>query len=140
MHWTYSLWLGWRSIPVSRPTSGRKPWRYAWPTQKTWRRTSGNWLRAWRRRFQALQKGKADLLNRRLVRISKTSFFRKKQSGFIPMLKSIARRVHRFIYPEYYTVELEELRNPSLLESLRTLQRMVLEFQEALAKSGINRR
>ncbi len=54
--------------------------------------------------------------------------------------QSIARRVHRFIYPEYYTVELEELRNPSLLESLRTLQRMVLEFQEALAKSGINRR
>jgi hypothetical protein len=54
--------------------------------------------------------------------------------------QSIARRVHRFIYPEYYTVELEELRNPSLLESLRTLQRMVLEFQEALAKSGVNRR
>ena len=52
----------------------------------------------------------------------------------------IARRVHRFIYPEYYTIELEELRNPSLLESLRTLQCMVLEFQAALAKSGINRR
>jgi hypothetical protein len=54
--------------------------------------------------------------------------------------QSIARRVHRFIYPEYYTIELEELRYPSLLESLRTLQRMVLEFQGALAKSGISRR
>jgi len=54
--------------------------------------------------------------------------------------QSVARRVHRFIYPEYYTIELEELRNPSLLESLRTLQRMVMEFQEALAKSGIIRR
>ena len=54
--------------------------------------------------------------------------------------QSIARRVNGFIYPEYYTVELEELRNPSLLESLRTLQRTVLEFQDALAKSGINRR
>jgi hypothetical protein len=54
--------------------------------------------------------------------------------------QSIARRVHRFIYPEYYTIELEELRYPSLLESLRTLQRMVLKFQQALAKSGIDRR
>jgi hypothetical protein len=54
--------------------------------------------------------------------------------------QSIAQRVHRFIYPEYYTVELEELRNSSLLESLRTLQRMVLEFQEALTKPGINKR
>jgi hypothetical protein len=54
--------------------------------------------------------------------------------------QNIARRVHRFIYPEYYTIELEELRYPSLLESLRTLQRMVLKFQAALAKSGINRR
>ena len=54
--------------------------------------------------------------------------------------QSVARRVHRFIYPEYYTVELEELRNPSLLESLRTLQRMVLEFQDALVKPGANRR
>jgi hypothetical protein len=54
--------------------------------------------------------------------------------------QGVARRVHRFIYPEYYTVELEELRNPSLLESLRTLQRMVLEFQGALVKSGINKR
>ena len=54
--------------------------------------------------------------------------------------QSIARRVHRFIYPEYYTIELEELRYPSLLESLRTLQRMVMKFQGALAKSGIARR
>lgn len=50
--------------------------------------------------------------------------------------QSIARRVYCFIYPEYYTVELEELRNPGLLESLRMLQRMVLEFQKAPAKQG----
>jgi hypothetical protein len=54
--------------------------------------------------------------------------------------QSVARRVHRFIYPEYYTIELEELRYPSLLESLRTLQRMVQKFQEALARPGIHRR
>jgi hypothetical protein len=54
--------------------------------------------------------------------------------------QSIARRVHRFIYPEYYTIELEELRYPSLFESLKTLQRMVLKFQEALAKPGIHKR
>ena len=54
--------------------------------------------------------------------------------------QSIARSVHRFIYPEYYTIELEELRYPSLLESLRTLQRMVQKFQEALARPGIHRR
>ena len=42
----------------------------------------------WRRRFQALQNGKADLLNRRLIRMPKTSFFRKKQSGSIPILKT----------------------------------------------------
>jgi hypothetical protein len=50
--------------------------------------------------------------------------------------QGIARRVHRFIYPEYYTVELDELRNPSLLESLKALQQTVLEFQKTLAKSG----
>jgi hypothetical protein len=50
--------------------------------------------------------------------------------------QSVARRIHCFIYPEYYTVELEELRKPIFIESLRTLQRMVLDFQKTLAKSG----
>jgi len=50
--------------------------------------------------------------------------------------QSIARRIHGFVYPEYYTVELQELRKPSLLESIRTLQQMVLEFQNTLAKFG----
>ena len=54
--------------------------------------------------------------------------------------QSIALRIHGFIYPEYYTIDLKELRNPSLIESLRMLQRTVLEFQDALARSGINRR
>jgi hypothetical protein len=50
--------------------------------------------------------------------------------------QGVARRVHRFIYPEYYTVELEELRKPRLLESLRMLRQTVREFEKKLAKSG----
>jgi hypothetical protein len=50
--------------------------------------------------------------------------------------QSTARRVHRFINPEYYTVELRELRKSSLLESLKTLQQTVLQFQKTLAKSS----
>jgi hypothetical protein len=71
---------------------------------------------------------------------AENTFLPEKTERIYAYTQSIAQRVHRFIYPEYYTVELEELRNPSLLEALRTLQRMVLELQQALAKSGINRR
>lgn len=50
--------------------------------------------------------------------------------------QSVSRRVHSLIYPEFYTVGLEELRNPSLIESIRTLRRTVQEFKKTLARSG----
>jgi hypothetical protein len=50
--------------------------------------------------------------------------------------RDIARRVYRFIYPENYTVEVNELRNSSLLESMRSLERSVKDFQKTLVKSS----
>ncbi len=49
--------------------------------------------------------------------------------------RSIARRIYRFIHPQQHTVGLVDLREPSLLESLKTLRRMVADFQRA-ARSG----
>lgn len=49
--------------------------------------------------------------------------------------RAIARRVHLFIHPQTHTVGLVDLKDPSLLESLRTLRRMVVEFQRAAQKS-----
>jgi hypothetical protein len=46
--------------------------------------------------------------------------------------QNIIRHIHRFIYSEQHTVTVEELRQPSLLEDLRSLKRMVLDFQNAL--------
>ncbi len=51
----------------------------------------------------------------------------------------IAQRVHRFIFPENYTVKLDELRNPSLLESIGTLRQMVAEFEKTLGKPARNK-
>jgi hypothetical protein len=51
--------------------------------------------------------------------------------------QNVARRVYRFIHPEHYTVGLEELRQPSLLQALAALERMDTDFQKALAKSAL---
>jgi hypothetical protein len=48
--------------------------------------------------------------------------------------QGISGRVYRFIYPEQYTVELDELRNPSLLESLEVLRGMVSDFERSLPR------
>jgi hypothetical protein len=45
--------------------------------------------------------------------------------------QSIARRIHRFIHPQHHTVGLVDLREPSLLESLKTLRNMVDGFQRS---------
>jgi len=42
---------------------------------------------------------------------------------------AVSRRVHRFIYPQDYTVGLTDLKEPTLLESLRDLRRMLAELQ-----------
>ncbi len=49
--------------------------------------------------------------------------------------QTVSQRVSQFIYPEHYTVALDELRRPSLLESLKTLQQMDSEFQKVFAKT-----
>ncbi|MBN1569060.1 MAG: hypothetical protein JXA73_14520 [Acidobacteria bacterium] len=45
---------------------------------------------------------------------------------------AVTRRVYRFVHPENFTVELDELRNSSLLESLRELRGMVSDFEKSL--------
>jgi len=48
----------------------------------------------------------------------------------------IARRIYNFIHPETYTVGLDELRQPSLLDSLRSLQKVNSEFLKSIDKAG----
>jgi hypothetical protein len=48
--------------------------------------------------------------------------------------QSVARRVHSFIHPENFTVDLDELRQPSLLESLKDMKAMLSAFQKELGK------
>jgi len=47
-----------------------------------------------------------------------------------------AHRIYTFIHPDTYTVGLKELRQPSLLDLLRSLQRMNLEFLKSIDKAG----
>lgn len=49
--------------------------------------------------------------------------------------QSVSLRVYHFIYPEQYTVGLDELRQPGLLVSLKELQKRNEEFLKTLAKS-----
>jgi len=48
--------------------------------------------------------------------------------------QNVADRVYRFIHPENYTVGLEELRQPGLLQALAGLDKMNQDFQKTLAK------
>lgn len=50
--------------------------------------------------------------------------------------QSLARRIYYFIHPTRYTVGLTDLREPSLLGSLRNLRRMVSVFQRTLEPSS----
>jgi hypothetical protein len=43
---------------------------------------------------------------------------------------ALARRVYRFIYPQEYTVGVEDLKDPALLESMRELRKALAEFQK----------
>lgn len=49
--------------------------------------------------------------------------------------QSIARRIYYFIHPQNHTVGLVDLREPSLLQSLQTLRRMVEDFERAVRKA-----
>lgn len=48
----------------------------------------------------------------------------------------VARRIRHFIYPEQFTVGLDELREPSLLDSLKNLSGMDSDFQAELGRFG----
>jgi hypothetical protein len=48
-------------------------------------------------------------------------------------VQSAANHVDNFIYPRQYTVDLGELRQPSLLEEIKRLGKMVSDFQKAPA-------
>jgi hypothetical protein len=53
--------------------------------------------------------------------------------------QSVSRRVYHFIYPENYTVEVDELRHPSLLDSIEVLRTTVAEFERSLVKPAGNK-
>lgn len=55
--------------------------------------------------------------------------------GLAQAVRETALRVDRFLYPEKYTVSLDDLRQPSLLSSLQELEKMDSEFLKALEKS-----
>jgi hypothetical protein len=48
----------------------------------------------------------------------------------------VARGVHRFLYPREHTVELGDLREPELLESLKTLRETIPAFQKSLSRDS----
>ena len=48
--------------------------------------------------------------------------------------QAVAHRVYQFIHPEHYSVGLDELRQPGLLESLKLLRTTDLDYQKSLAK------
>jgi len=51
--------------------------------------------------------------------------------------QTVCLRVYQFIHPEQYTVGLKELRHPSLLESLKSLQEWARDFKSA-GKNKVN--
>jgi hypothetical protein len=48
---------------------------------------------------------------------------------------ALAQRIYRFVHPEQFTVDLDELREPSLLESIKDLFKMDSEFQKEMDRS-----
>jgi hypothetical protein len=46
----------------------------------------------------------------------------------------VSRRVHRFLHPLHHTVEVADLRESSLLDSLRSLHLLVADFHDAAAR------
>jgi len=49
--------------------------------------------------------------------------------------RALAQRIYRFVHPEQFTVDLDELRKPSLLESIKEMFKMDLEFQKRMNRS-----
>jgi hypothetical protein len=49
--------------------------------------------------------------------------------------RTVSQRIVQFIHPEQHTVGLDELRQPGLLESLKVLRQLNLDFQKAFAKT-----
>ncbi len=47
--------------------------------------------------------------------------------------EDLSRRVYRFIYPQSHTVEVADLLNPTILQSLKILQKTTAEFQNSIS-------
>jgi hypothetical protein len=52
--------------------------------------------------------------------------------------QSVAERVDNFIHPKQHTVDLDELRRPSILYDMERLQEMVSDFQEMPVKAALS--
>ncbi len=77
-------------------------------------------------RDRAVRKEKSDSADKTIVELA---------DHISDFAQAVSLHVYQFIHPEQYTVGLNELREPSLLESLKSLQKMSSEFQQALAKA-----
>jgi hypothetical protein len=78
------------------------------------------------RRDRAVHAEKSDLADKTIV----------ERAGHISdFALAVCLRVDQFIHPEQFTVGLKELREPSLLASLKSLQKIGSEFQKALEKA-----
>jgi hypothetical protein len=51
------------------------------------------------------------------------------------MAQNISWRVNRFVYPKQFAIDLDELRQPGLLDTLSLLEGMASDYQKTLAKS-----
>jgi hypothetical protein len=65
------------------------------------------------------------------VRMEKLSV-REQAEDIAGTAKELARRVYKFIYPDKHTVDLSDLRQPKILDSLSNLEGIVRNFQKGL--------
>jgi hypothetical protein len=90
-----------------------------------------------------LSESLAQALPRGVKRAEDAAKTRRPDAGAAPMdialklantSRSLSRRIYRFLYPQDHTVELTDLREPGLLESLRSVRELTSEFEKALAE------
>jgi hypothetical protein len=53
------------------------------------------------------------------------------------LAQATARRIFRFLNPQRHTVELSDLKEPSLLESIRRVRTLSAEFRDSVKESGV---
>jgi hypothetical protein len=84
---------------------------------------------------QALPKGKQKSSSRRAQKgPSKPGSAMAAAHQIADSASAAARRIYRFINPRDHTVELVDLKEPSLLEALRNLRKQVAAFQRTIKR------